>query len=141
MELFLNIVWVLVAAGIVGTWRTRWVHERERTLRHALREWAAVSVALVLLFFAVSMSDDLHAQVLLSEEWSTNRRSSISASSTHPLQQSEAVPHASCPAIVAHVSWAAPLVVLENLDPPVVRPISDLQTDRHSGRAPPVSSL
>jgi len=141
MELILNIVWVLVAAGIVGTWRTRWVHERERTLRHSLREWAAVSVALVLLFFAVSMSDDLHAQIVFSEECSTSRRNFSCSAGVHPLPQSGTVPHASFPAIVAHVSWAAPLVVLENLDPLVVRPISELQTDRHSGRAPPVSCL
>jgi len=141
MELFLNIVWVLVAAGILGTWRTRWVHQRERTLRHSLQEWAAVSVALVLLFFAVSMTDDLHAELVLSEECSASRRSSFSPSSTHPLLQSEVVPRASCPAIVAHVSWVAPLVALENLEPLVVRSISDIQSNRHSGRAPPFSSL
>jgi len=141
MELFLNIVWVLIAAGILGTWRTRWVHQRQRMSRNSLQEWTAVSVALVLLFFAVSMTDDLHAQVILSEEWSTNRRNVSCSAGEHPLPQSGTVPHASCPAIVAHISRVRPPLVLETLEPPGARHILDLQTDRLSGRAPPVSSL
>ena len=55
MELFLNILWVLIALGLLGTWRTQWVHQRCHTRRHSVQEWAAISVALVLLFFAVSL--------------------------------------------------------------------------------------
>jgi len=75
VELLLNLVWLLLAAGILCTWRTRWVHQRPGTIGASLREWTAVTVALVLLFFAVSMSDDLHLEMALFEEVSTSRRS------------------------------------------------------------------
>jgi hypothetical protein len=140
MELLLNIVWVLAAAGVLGIWRTRWIHQRERTPRHSFLEWTAVSVALVLLFFAVSMTDDLHAQILFSEECSTSRRDLTCPAGAHASPQSV---HASQPhyaVILLDGSEPAPLISLGTLDSLVVRNTSHVQIDRLSGRAPPLSS-
>src|ERR1700735_942323 len=72
MELFLNLLWMLIAVGLLGAWRTRWVHQQHRAPRHSLQEWSALSIALVLLFFAVSMTDEMH-------EISTRRSSGSNA--------------------------------------------------------------
>jgi hypothetical protein len=141
MELLLNIVWVLAAAGILGIWRTRWVHQRQGTPRHSFLEWTAVSVALILLFFAVSMTDDLHSQILFSEECSTSRRNLSCPAGAHASPQSGSLSHLHCPPIPAHAWETAPLISLGTLDSLLVRNTSDQQIDRPSGRAPPISSL
>lgn len=82
MELFLNCLWVVIATVIIGLWRTRWTREHRDVRRDPLREWTAITCALVLLFFAVSLSDDLHAEVMLSDDCFTSRRHSSSAHST-----------------------------------------------------------
>lgn len=141
MELLLNIIWVLIAAGVFGIWRAHWVHQRPRTRRNSLHEWTAVGMALVLLFFAVSMTDDLHCQVILSEESSAGRRNVSCSAGTHPLGQSGTLPHTYFPAFIRHVSYFAPVLGVAKLEPLVARFTSDPQNERLSGRAPPVSAL
>lgn len=101
MELFLNILWALIATGLLWTWRSRWVFQRKRILEHPVREWTAIGVALVLLFFAVSMTDDLHADLVLFDESSTSRRgSAIEVHSHRPASPSGTSLHAAGPAVV-----------------------------------------
>jgi hypothetical protein len=87
MELLLNLLWLLVAAALVCVWRTQWVNQRRGTDRRHLQEWSAVSLALVLLFFAVSMSDDMHSEIVALEDCSANKRDQIQAYAAHPLMQ------------------------------------------------------
>ena len=78
MELFLNILWLLVAIGIVGAWRMRWVRHGRKAQHNPLVEWTAIGCALVLLFFPMSLTDDLHFDIVLFSESSATRRHSIS---------------------------------------------------------------
>src|ERR1700752_659350 len=78
MELFLNLLWVLIAAGAVGVWAVWWLRAKPQSRREALRESTAMCCALVLLFFAVSLTDDLHAEAMLLDECSTVCRHYIS---------------------------------------------------------------
>jgi hypothetical protein len=87
MELLLNLLWLLIAVALVCVWRTQWSHQRRGTDRRHLQEWSAVSLALVLLFFAVSMSDDMHSEIVALEESSANKRDQIHLSAAHPLMQ------------------------------------------------------
>ncbi len=57
----------MALAGL-GVWRACWMPQHRVRRRDPVREWAAVVCALVLLFFAVSLSDDLHASLALLEE-------------------------------------------------------------------------
>jgi hypothetical protein len=101
MELFLNLLWLLIAAGAVGLWRACWRSEKPRSCRESLREWTAMGCALVLLFFAVSLTDDLHAAAMLLDECSASRRHSIC--SHHPEQSKQIVKEAG-PAILPQVA-------------------------------------
>jgi hypothetical protein len=87
MELLLNLIWLLIAVALLCVWRTQWSHQRRGSDRRHLQEWSAVSLALVLLFFAVSMSDDMHSEIVALEESSANRRDQMHSSAAHPLMQ------------------------------------------------------
>jgi hypothetical protein len=87
MESFLNLLWVAIAAGAFCFWRTRWLHERRDHRRQPLQEWTAFACALVLLFFAVSLTDDLHSELMIFDECSTSRRHSLSLTRSHDTPQ------------------------------------------------------
>jgi hypothetical protein len=74
MEVFLNIVWVVIAAASLCVWRTRWIHDRRGSPFALWRQWTAFTCALVLLFFMVSLTDDLHSELVVFEECSAGRR-------------------------------------------------------------------
>jgi hypothetical protein len=89
METFLNVLWLFIAAGVVAKWRTHWVHQRRRqrhSRRNPAQEWTAVGCALILLFFAVSLTDDLHFDVVLFDECATGRRSTVGTCVHHAPQ-------------------------------------------------------
>jgi hypothetical protein len=141
MELLLNLLWLLVAVTLLGTWRTQWIHQRRRTIRHCLQEWSAVSLALVLLFFAVSMTDDLHSEIVALEDCSAGRRDPVWTGCVHLSAQSSVTIHPPVWSIV----WRGPSFRRAQSDrrglsaelflPPFwsIRP--------GSSRAPPVSLL
>jgi hypothetical protein len=101
MELFLNLLWVLIAAGAIGVWRTCWRSEKPRSRRDSLREWTAMGCALVLLFFAVSLTDDLYAAAMLLDECSASRRHSISS---HHAERSKQIVKETGPAILQRIA-------------------------------------
>jgi len=83
MESFLNLLWVAIAAVAFGFWRTRWLHDRSEPRRDPLREWTAFACALVLLFFVVSLTDDLHSELVIFDECSASRRHSLALVRPH----------------------------------------------------------
>jgi hypothetical protein len=93
MELILNLVWLFIATSLVCIWRIQWIHQRLGRARGRVQEWSAVSLALVLLFFAVSMSDDLHSEIVALEDLSTNKRDHIHAAAAHPAADPISSPH------------------------------------------------
>lgn len=138
MELFLNILWVLMATGVLWTWRVHWVHQRKRTLDHSLREWTAVGVALVLLFFAVSMTDDLHADIVLFDECSANRRgSSFSVDVQQPSLHSGVALHGTGPAVVPQISPFGVPSAVQKVEPPAESFATPFLSATLSARAPP----
>jgi hypothetical protein len=74
MELFLNILWALIVLACASIWRMRWARQARNRQHDAWRQWTAFACAMVLLFFVVSLTDDLHAELLFFEECSTSRR-------------------------------------------------------------------
>jgi hypothetical protein len=134
MEAFLNFLWVLIAAVALGFWRTRWHREERKSRRYPLREWTAIGCALVLLFFVVSLTDDLHSEVLFFDECSIGRHS---AACSH---------HAPPPGGIVHDSGAATPVRgfslhyferVGNLVAEESALVADIPRECGSGRAPP----
>jgi hypothetical protein len=93
MESFLNLLWVAIAAVAFGFWRTRWRHQRPEHSRDPLREWTAFASALVLLFFTVSLTDDLHSELVIFDECCASRRGSTVLVCSHHSPQDGPVRH------------------------------------------------
>lgn len=76
MELFLNVFWLLLALLSVGLWWTQWSRAgRGRAPRQAsLRGGIALCCVLVLLFFAISLTDDLHEIPAVAEDTRSSQR-------------------------------------------------------------------
>jgi len=138
MESFLNFLWVLIAAVALGFWRMRWQPEQRQARRNSLREWTAMGCALVLLFFAVSLTDDLHSEAILSDSLTSTRshaawcsHAAHNGNDVHP----EALAVLASPASVPNLSEPNPLVVS-------LRTFAQAFPARAIfGRAPPESSL
>lgn len=74
MELFLNILWLVIAVAGLFVWRVCWAHQRQSREHSPWRQWTAFGSALVLLFFMVSLTDDLHSELIYFEECTAGRR-------------------------------------------------------------------
>lgn len=138
MEAFLNFLWVLIAAVALGIWRTRWQHERRESRHDSLREWTAIGCALVLLFFAVSLTDDLHSEIVLFDECSTGRR--FTACAHYSPQTAKNVQHTG-PAILSFDPSFHLGRQVGNAVPEEFPQWTDVSGEAGSGRAPPFNSL
>jgi hypothetical protein len=141
MELFLNILWLLITTGGIAIWRARWA-KQTRFRRHAARhEWTAFVCAMVLLFFVVSLTDDLHAELMLIEDCSSSRRHTPCLSCPHhpPLQELVSGTHGS--AILPAGPNVNLFVFISSITPASDNSRSRLIGDRASSRAPPAAAL
>lgn len=77
MESFLNILWLLFATSAVLLWQLHWVQQKRAAQRNRVQQWTAFLCGLVLLFFAVSLTDDLHSEIVFYEECANGRRHSL----------------------------------------------------------------
>jgi hypothetical protein len=141
MELFLNLLWVAIAVVAFGFWRTRWLRERPENSRDPLREWTAFACALVLLFFAVSLTDDLHSELVIFDECAGSPRHPLIVSGYHDLGLHRTFTNFSSPAEQPIISSLDPgesfdsFVLAEEFSPSFV----DLCI--RTGRSPPHVSL
>lgn len=93
MELALNLVWLCVAiAGIAVLFVTQSTSlPSDRSASH-WRKIVAMSCTLIILFFVISMTDDLHEQEMVVEENKISRVTSVAASPSHSCQPSAVHP-------------------------------------------------
>ena len=142
MELTLNLVWVFVAiVGILVQIVTlRKTARSSKDTASPARKVVAMGCALVILFFVISMTDDLHDQVLVWEE-SKHSRTSASAKAS------------ASPAFDRALSPTSPIFILPMLLPPPAPAWSRLVAsgnfqflptvvhESFGGRAPPTSLI
>ena len=139
MELFLNVLWVAIAAAGLCVWRIRWA-DQPREREHApWRQWSAFVCALVLLFFMVSLTDDLHSELIVFEECSAGRRNAACLVCPHHAPQAHAVGnlYATLDALVD--TYALPAIDFIATDREV--PGAFFQPGLTPGRAPPQAFL
>lgn len=87
MELFLNILWLVIATLGLFVWRVHWNPQRGDRGHAPWRQWTAFASALVLLFFMVSLTDDLHSELVYFEECAASRRHTACLACPHDLPQ------------------------------------------------------
>jgi hypothetical protein len=140
MELFLNFLWVLIAVFGLSVWRVCWVPGRSGR-REPLREWTAAVAALVFLFFAVSLSDDLHSDLVLFEESAGGRRQAVVLASAHSSEPGGKEASAPSLAVLPSATWAHQLYCIGYIAPFKETLHSLSESDLRFGRAPPFTSL
>jgi len=140
MESILNILWVTIALAALGVWRISWSEDRRGGRRNAVREWTAIACALILLFFAVSLTDDLHFDLALFDECAGARRHSAIWTGA-PAGTPGAKMHSSTAAVLSYhprfdsFDPAGRVEAAEQLSPAISCRVF------FRGRAPPVSLL
>jgi hypothetical protein len=136
MELFLNILWMVIATAGLCVWRTRWVHQPRDRDHASWRQWTAFACALVPLFFMVSLTDDLHSDLVFFEESSAGRRHTTCVACPHHAPHNQTTRNAYADLAVATFFHAAAPIG------PVAIESRSTQTALHAGltcgRAPPV---
>jgi hypothetical protein len=141
MELVLNVLWALLALGILGVWRLRWVPQRQQSQRNSFAEWTALGCVLVLLFFAVSVTDDLHPEIALLVDRTASRRHAIVRSPGHNSVHAKRVISASNSAILQGFAPLESLGLIGRIGLSVNASPSLLEYGQFDGRAPPTFPL
>lgn len=98
MELFLNILWVLIALTALAVWRCQWKRQERGFVRKPWQQWTALACVLIFLFFAVSLSDDLHAAAMLADDCAAGRHHSLTWTCGHAFHDDGNVIRVSLPA-------------------------------------------
>ena len=140
MELLLNLLWLAISLLVCAAWQFRWRHDRNRRHSQAV---AAVALAclVVLLFFPISLTDDLHADLVLASDVASKRKGAdFSAGwqghhSAHPapIQHRSDFAHTAVDLTIALVSHRRDLL------PPSRILFASWQAHNSSGRSPPAS--
>ncbi|HXW57688.1 MAG TPA: hypothetical protein VEJ67_18190 [Candidatus Cybelea sp.] len=136
MELVLNIIWLLIALAAFGLWRTVWRKQPRYADRRPLEEWTAFACVLIFLFFAVSLSDDLHASAILADDCGGRRHALVLSCATH-AQGHSAYAHAS-PAEMPGRDAAPPAPpIVSRIAPAALSALVDAKIRFTCPRAPP----
>jgi hypothetical protein len=139
MELTLNLVWLCVA--IVGLKLLFGSLSRAEALSdrppNHWRKIVAMGCTLVILFFVISMTDDLHQQEIVLEESKSSRVLSGTGASAQPLLV-RMVPMVFLLTSAADLTFALP-AVRRPVEPPVLSFAAAIVCGLHCGRAPPAS--
>jgi len=140
MELTLNLVWVVVAlvgilAQVAVLTRAATCSDRPATTRQRI---VAMCCALVILFFVISMTDDLHNQAILFEEKKPSRVLSEVANAA-PSSAAQATPFVFLLPVCYASLTAALATVRRPVDIQHASIASAILPKLVDGRAPPVS--
>jgi hypothetical protein len=140
METLLNLSWLAVALGLLGLWNFRWRRSRRNPNSRILPEAIAIACAISLLLPAISLTDDLHPEILAVDAAAGKRNKiSLAAPTTRPDDASRRSRFHSVTALlplrIAEVELCATGRVIFALNSD---PIS--QSVNAFGRSPPASS-
>ena len=73
METILNLVWLGVTLAALWMWRFRWAASRQDSHRNVRQETIAIVCLLALLFPVISLTDDLHPDIVPADTVSSKR--------------------------------------------------------------------
>jgi hypothetical protein len=97
LEALLNLFWLILALAALALWATRRGRARLKSRFSPCIEVVALVCVLVLLFFSISLTDDLHSEIILITDSSSGRRSLPFVSAVKPHKQSASL---SAPALI-----------------------------------------
>jgi hypothetical protein len=137
METILNLIWLAVTVAAIWLWRFRWSVSRQNPRHGARMEVVAIVCVLALLFPVISLTDDLHPDMVPADTVSSKRNLCLLVAHTSQAANSKLSLHAHhFPALVslstAAVEFSSAGVVLIE---PILQP--RCASTPGIGRAPP----
>lgn len=137
MELLLNLCWLAISLCAFGVWHSRASLEEGKSSRQIRVEGVALFCALILLFFPISITDDLHPEIFLTTDCSADRSGSptLSAGKTPVVPAATAFP--SSAAVVPSVLSILPAAVFVGLPGQCAAACESFSPAPGRGRAPP----
>lgn len=139
MELFLNILWLVIAVAGLFVWRVCWARERRIPEHSPWRQWTAFACALILLFFMVSLTDDLHSELVYFEECTAGRRHATCFACPHHAPEKQVSGTHYAVRIIANLSQR--LSAIGSVIPANQPSLASTHVGVATGRAPPVMVL
>jgi hypothetical protein len=139
MELFLNLLWFALAVATVLVWRIYWTRQQRDAHYDSLQQWTALACALLFLFFAVSMTDDLHSETLLFDDVG-RRHSAVLTCADHSFRSGTVVRQAGA-AILPSRGTLEPLGPFQGVAPLLEVSIPVFGKSHSPDRSPPASAL
>src|SRR5215471_8358387 len=138
MELTLNLVWVCVAVAAVVSLITTLLRSGAQLQRPASygRKVVAMGCALVILFFVISMTDDLHNQQVLVEDRKSARIAAATAAAANPASPKPLPTHLLLFSRPLTRSSSAP-AIRRGIENTKFLPIAEVAHENLCGRAPP----
>ena len=77
VETLLNLLWLVVTLATVWLWRFRWLAAHRNPRTRVFQEVVAIGCALALLFPVISLTDDLHPEIVAVDASSGKRNSRL----------------------------------------------------------------
>jgi hypothetical protein len=77
MENLLNLIWLIVALAALSVWRFRWLASRQNPRARVFVEAVAIGCVVSLLLPAISLTDDLHPEIVAMDAASGKRNSCL----------------------------------------------------------------
>jgi hypothetical protein len=114
MELFLNLLWLMIALVALGMFH-RSVGRDAGSAGQRRNGWVALVCALVLLFFVISLTDDLHQEVVFIEDASLSRKQVTALHSVHAQAPAAHHAHHLFAAIVPEAAFSPELTLAQRL--------------------------
>jgi len=139
METVLNLIWLAITLAGIWVWRYRWFTLRGNRRERIFPEAAAIICLIALLFPVISLTDDLHPEIVIAECASAKRNFSLLAAGRLRASDSAATRQVHTSAAL----MARPLARIELFGVKLVFSVPDLRTSSstevRSGRSPPSS--
>ena len=139
MEQFLNLLWLVIVLVAAVVWSIGREHQRHGSHFSSLQEAAGLGCAFLLLFFAISMTDDLYPDLVIIE--GGDQRHSILHSGPDRSSPSERADWATSTAILPTCIILEPLRTSDDVPSEVEVFHSVIKEPLSPGRSPPLSSL
>ncbi|MFZ0820747.1 MAG: hypothetical protein WAM91_11810 [Candidatus Acidiferrales bacterium] len=137
VEALLNLAWLVIAIATICVFRGVWRKRKATTLL----EWVALGTFLFLLFPVISLTDDLHPELVLAEA-STSKKHFLISSARGPATQSHASgPAGSHPAVFWSCRCPVPMPEFTQPVDLTAFAIPSAPPRLTSGRSPPSVSL
>lgn len=143
VELLLNVLWLLVALAAIGYCWGHWPGAESEAQLHndRFRKWVALACGLILLFFVISLTDDLHPELIALEDSSRSKRVLVGWANLHGAGNSAKAVANHPSAILPDLPSLASARAFIRVMPAEVFPHAWVSLRPTPGRAPPFLSL